>query len=59
MVFEMAVIIGVFVYAGIQLDEHYHTATPWFTVGLSLAGVAVALYTVLKQILQWQKRQSG
>ncbi len=58
MVFEMGLIIGVFVYAGNRLDEHYRMPTPWFTVGLALAGVGIALYTVLKQILRWQKRNA-
>ncbi len=58
MVFEMAVIIGVFVYGGSLLDKHYGTRTPWFTAGLGLAGVTIALYTVLKQIFRWQKRNA-
>ncbi len=49
---QMAVIIGLSVYGGQKLDAHYQTQTPWYTLGLSLFGIAAALYLTLRDLLR-------
>ena len=48
--FQIAVVVGLFAFAGIKLDAHYATERPYFTAGLALLGVGVALYTALKDV---------
>ena len=48
--FQIAVVVGLFAFAGVKLDEHYGTERPYFTAGLALVGVGVALYTGLKGV---------
>ncbi|RZK17037.1 MAG: AtpZ/AtpI family protein [Hymenobacter sp.] len=48
--FQMLATIGLSAWAGTWLDGHYHTKTPWFTIGLMLAGVLVALYQVIRSL---------
>ena len=48
--FQMIAIIGVFTFAGYKIDEIYHHATKWATAGLSLTGVFISLYVVIKSI---------
>jgi len=55
--FEMAAIIGIGVWAGVRLDRRFGTRIPWFTVGLSVAAVALALYYPLSTLLKWQKEK--
>ena len=47
---QMLATIGFSAWAGTWLDGHYHTKTPWFTIGLMLAGVLVALYQVIRSL---------
>ena len=44
----MAVIVTLGALAGQRLDAHFQFETPWMTVLLSLLGVFLALYIVLK-----------
>lgn len=48
-IIEMILIIGGFVYAGIWLDEKKFIDFPIFTIVLSLAGVGIAMYLLIKQ----------
>jgi len=48
--FQMLAIIGLSTWAGVSLDKHYQTATPWYTVGLMLLGLFVALYQVIRSL---------
>ena len=48
--FTMLAIIGLSTWAGIWLDAHFHTKTPWYTVGLMLLGLFVALYQVIRSL---------
>ena len=48
--FTMLAIIGLSTWAGIWLDGHFRTATPWFTLGLMLLGLFVALYNVIRSL---------
>lgn len=46
--FQMIGVIGVFTYVGYQIDESQHNKTPIYTGILSLLGVIVSLYLVLR-----------
>lgn len=48
--FQMLAIIGLSTWAGVWLDGRYQTKTPWYTVGLMLAGLFVALYQVIRSL---------
>lgn len=48
-VIEMIVIIAVGVYAGIWLDSKEFLDFPLFTIVLSLSGVGIAMYILIKQ----------
>ena len=48
--FQMIVIIGVFAFAGYKIDEAARHGTKWVTAVLSLAGVFIALYIVIRSV---------
>jgi len=50
--FQMFVIIGAFAWAGTWLDSHQKTEQPYYTAGLALLGVVVAVFQVLKEVNQ-------
>jgi F0F1-type ATP synthase assembly protein I len=50
--FQMGATIGIFAYAGHWLDGHYHTTTPYYTIGLALVGVGIALYQAIKDFIK-------
>jgi ATP synthase protein I len=45
---QMIAIIGLSAWAGVWLDAHFHTATPWYTIGLTLTGVTLAMVQVIR-----------
>lgn len=45
---QMAFIIGLFVFAGVYLDD-WLQSSPLFSLILSLSGVGIALYLFIKQ----------
>ena len=47
---QMFAIIGLSAWLGIWLDGHFHTKTPWYTIGLMVAGVVLALYQVIRSL---------
>lgn len=47
---QMGVTIFLGAYAGKWLDQKYPSDKKWFTIGLTLLSVAIALYSVLKQV---------
>ena len=49
---QMGLIIGLSSWGGSKLDEHYHNATPVFTIVLSLLGIGIAMYLVLKDLIR-------
>jgi len=55
MAFQMGIIIALGAFAGQWLDEHYQTSKPYFTVGLSLFAIFVALYSTLKDFIITKK----
>jgi len=48
--FQMITTIGLFTYAGYKIDESAHHTTKWVTAVLSLAGVFVSLYLVIRSV---------
>lgn len=52
---QMGVIIGLSTWGGVKLDEHFQTKKPYFTIALSLLGVGMALYVVLKDVMKQSK----
>lgn len=48
--FQMIVVIGVFTFAGYKIDESAGHATKWVTAVLSLAGVFIALFLVIRSV---------
>jgi len=49
---KMAVIIGLAAWGGQKLDEKAKNETPVYTIVLSLLGIAVALYLVIKDLIK-------
>lgn len=52
---QMAVIIGLFTWLGVYLDEKYQTAKSMYTVILSLTGVAIGLYLIIREVIKLTK----
>lgn len=48
--FQMVAIIGVFAFAGYKIDEAASHRVKWVTAALSLAGVFISLYIVIKSV---------
>ena len=48
--FQMITIIGIFTYAGYKIDEAAHHNTKWVTATLSLIGVFISLYVVIRSV---------
>jgi hypothetical protein len=48
--FQMIAVIGIFTYAGYKIDEAAHHTTKWFTAILSLTGVLVSIYIIIKSL---------
>jgi F0F1-type ATP synthase assembly protein I len=48
--FQMIVIIGLFTFIGYTIDERKNSSTPLYTAFLSLLGVFIALYLVIRSI---------
>lgn len=52
---QMGLIIAAGVYAGIWLDGKYPNEFSGFTIGVSLLGVFIALYLVIRKVMQMSK----
>ena len=50
MVFQMIGIIGVFAFAGYKLDQYQQSKTLIYTAVLSLLGVIISLYTIIRSL---------
>ena len=48
--FQMVAIIGVFTFAGYKIDESANHSTKWVTALLSLVGVFISLYIVIRSV---------
>ena len=54
--FQMLVIIGLGVFAGIKLDESYPNEYQLFTIICSLAAIGIAMYSVIKQVANFTNK---
>lgn len=52
---QMGLIIGGGVYLGIWMDGKYPNGFSGFTIGGSLLGVFIALYLVIRKVIQMSK----
>ncbi|HZY39776.1 MAG TPA: AtpZ/AtpI family protein [Mucilaginibacter sp.] len=48
--FQMIAVIGIFTYIGFKIDEAGHHSVKWATAALSLIGVFISLYLVIRAI---------
>ena len=48
--FQMIVIIGGFTYGGHRIDQAYHHTTQWAPAALSLVGVFIALFIIIRAV---------
>jgi F0F1-type ATP synthase assembly protein I len=48
--FQMIAIIGVFAFAGYKIDQAANHQTKWVTAALSLIGVFISLYIVIRSV---------
>lgn len=48
--FQMVAVIGLFAFAGYKIDEAAAHQTKWVTAALSLVGVFISLYIVIKSV---------
>ncbi|TWR23862.1 AtpZ/AtpI family protein [Mucilaginibacter pallidiroseus] len=48
--FQMIIVIGVFAFAGYKIDEATGHDVKWVTAALSLVGVFVSLYLVIRSV---------
>ena len=55
---QMGLIIGLFAWGGQKLDSYYTTPKHLFTIILSLTGIGISLYLVLKDFIN-PKKKSG
>lgn len=49
---QMAVIIVVFALSGMKLDEYFQTEASYFTGGLTILGVFLAMYFMIKDLIK-------
>jgi len=49
---QMIAIIVLFTLGGLELDERLNTKTPYFTGGLTVIGVILAMYFAVKDLLK-------
>ena len=48
--FQMIAIIGVLSFLGYEIDNRSAHETPWVTAALSLSGVFISMYFVIKSV---------
>jgi F0F1-type ATP synthase assembly protein I len=48
--FQMMAVIGIFAYAGVKIDHAEGHTTQWVTALLSLIGVFIAMYIIIKSL---------
>ncbi|QAA82116.1 AtpZ/AtpI family protein [Aequorivita sp. H23M31] len=52
---QMGVTIGLAAFIGVKLDENYPNKYPIYTIILSLFGVFISLYALIKQLQKLNK----
>jgi hypothetical protein len=50
MAFQMIAVIGIMTFAGYKIDEAAKHETKWVTAAMSLAGVFISLYLMLRTL---------
>ncbi|RLD28174.1 MAG: ATPase F0F1 [Bacteroidetes bacterium] len=55
----MIAIISLGVYVGIKLDENYPNKYSLFTLICSLVAIGMALYSVIKQVTNFSKKNNS
>ena len=55
MAFQMGAVIGLGAWGGVQLDEKFQNESKLFTIILSLASIFIAMYLVIKDVINMQK----
>ncbi len=55
--FQMGIIIFIFVWAGMKLDEKFMDGKKVFVIVFSLSGVFIALYIALKDFIKPNKKK--
>ena len=48
--FQMLAVIGLSVYAGMKLDDHFQHELRWITALFGIVGVILAIYFLIKQL---------
>jgi len=56
---QMGLIIYLFTWGGMLLDDRYEMSTPWFTVALSLFGVIGSLVLVIREVIKMNKHDDS
>jgi len=56
--FQMLVTIGLGVFAGVKIDEYYPNRYSAFTIILSLAAIAISLYSVIRQVSKFSNKNT-
>ena len=51
MAFQMAIILGIGVFVGVKLDEHFGTEKPYLTALCAIIAFPIAFYTSVKDLL--------
>ncbi|PCJ25170.1 MAG: hypothetical protein COA97_08475 [Flavobacteriales bacterium] len=54
MAFQMGAIIGLGAWGGMQLDEKFQTESKLFTIVLSLTSIFIAMYLVIRDVINMQ-----
>jgi hypothetical protein len=49
---QILIVIAVFTFGGVKLDQWLHWKFPVFTIVLSLTGVALGIYTAVRDLLK-------
>ena len=52
--FQMIAVIGGLAYAGYKIDESAGHATKWVTAAMSLIGVFISLFIVIRSVKNWK-----
>ena len=56
---QMGLIIFLFSWLGVYLDESYSNETPWFTLVLSLLGVIGSMVLIIRAVTKLNKRNDS
>jgi hypothetical protein len=49
---QMAIIIVLFMFGGMWLDDHFNTEKDYYTAGLTVFGVILSVYSMIKDLMK-------